>query len=131
MIQLHSKIPDLLPQQARRPITAARFELNNWCCNFDDASIEINRAARGQLKRFPGTRDHAAPDQATRIAEYSFGTLSAPVDQKVEFGFQTNDGALWRCTRRTIPAKTGVAVCSSVLHLLNATLTDLAAFARS
>jgi hypothetical protein len=131
MIQLDAKIPDLLPQQARRPITAAGFKLNNRGRNFHDTGIEINCAARGQLKGFAATRNHAAPHQATRIAEYSFGSLSAAVDQKVEFGLQTNYGALWRCTRGTIPAKTDVAMCSSVLHLLNVRLTNLAAFAGS
>src|SRR5689334_6116344 len=102
MIELTSQIPDLFPQQTGCPITAAGFELNNRCCNFDDASVEINRAAGWQLKRFAGTRNHASPHQATGIAEYSFGTLPAPVDQKIKFGFQTDDGALWRCSRRTI-----------------------------
>src|SRR6266702_5588468 len=131
VIQLPSQIADLLPQQARRAITTARLEFNNGRGDFDHAGVEINCAARGQLKRFAGTRNHSPSDQAAWITKDLFRTPSASINEKIEFRFQPDHRTRQRCTRRAKAKTMRVAFCSAVLHLLNPRLTRFAAFARS
>ena len=76
VIQFPSQIADLSPQQTRRAITTAALEFNYGRGDFDNAGVEINCTARGQLKRFaryaesfavgPGGWDHQRlfPDAA-------------------------------------------------------------------
>jgi hypothetical protein len=45
MIQLRSQIPNLFPEQARRALTTAAFQLNDWSSDFDHSGVEINGAA--------------------------------------------------------------------------------------
>ena len=105
MIQFTTQIADLFPQQARRAITTTRLEFNNGCGDFDHAGVEINCAARGQLKRLAGTRNHSASDQAAGITENFFRTPSAPVNEKIKFRFQPDDRS-WRCCPTPAKAKT-------------------------
>src|SRR6266581_7353650 len=86
VIQLPSQIADLLPQQTRRAITTARLEFNYGRGDFDHAGVEINCAARGQLKRFAGTRNHSPSDQAAGITKDFFRTPSASINKKIKFG---------------------------------------------
>src|SRR5215468_62981 len=98
VIQLTSQIADLLPQQTRCSITTAALKFNNGCGDFDHASVEINRAARWQLKRFAGARDHWPSHQAAGITKDFFGTSSAAVNEKIKFRFQPDHGSRRRCT---------------------------------
>ena len=131
VIQLPSQTADLLPQQTRRAITTARLEFNNGCGHFDHAGVEINCAARGQLKRFAGARNHSLSDQAAGIAKDFFRTPSAAINKKIKFRFQPDHRSRRRCTKRAKSKTMRVAFCSAVLHLLNRRLTRFAAFARS
>ena len=130
VIQLLSQIADLFPQQTRRAIATTALEFNNGRGDFDHAGVEINCAARRQLKRFAGARNHSPSHQTARITKDFFWTPSAAVNEKIEFRFQTDHRSRRRCTKHK--AKTmRVAFCSAVLHLLNSRLTRFAAFARS
>src|SRR5438874_4184903 len=88
VIQLPSHIADLFPQQTCRAMTTTSLEFNNGCCNFDHSGVEIDCAARGQLKRFATARNHSAPHQAARITKDFFRTPSASIDEKIKFRFQ-------------------------------------------
>src|SRR6266536_728106 len=83
VIQLPSQIADLLPQQTRRAITTAWLEFNNGCGYFNHAGIEINCAARGQLKRFAGARNHSSSHQTAGITKDFFWTPSASINKKI------------------------------------------------
>ena len=131
VIQLPSQIADLLPQQTRRAITTARLEFNNGRGDFDHAGVEINCAARGQLKRFAGARNHSPSHQSAGITKDFFWTPSASVNEKIKFRFQPDHRSRRRCPKRAKAKTMRVAFCSAVLHLLNARLTRFAAFARS
>ena len=131
VIQLTSQIADLLPQQTRRAITTAALEFNNGCGDFDDASVEINCTARGQLKRFAGTRNHSPSDQTAGITKDFFRTPSASINEKIKFRFQPDHRSGRRCTQRAKAKTMRVVFCSAVLHLLNPRLTRFAAFSRS
>src|ERR1044071_4789669 len=85
VIQFPSQIADLLPQQTRRAITTAALEFNNGCGDLDNAGVEINRTARGQLKRFAGARNHTSSHQATGITKDLFWTPSASINKKIKF----------------------------------------------
>src|SRR5213078_141637 len=85
VIQLPSQIADLLPQQTRRAITTARLEFNYGRGDFDHAGVEINCAARGQLKRFAGTRNHSSSHQTAGITKDFFWTPSASINKKIKF----------------------------------------------
>src|SRR5207244_10162710 len=100
VIQLPSQIADLLPQQTRRAITTAALEFNNGRGDFDNAGVEINCAARGQLKRFAGTRNHSASNQAAGITKDFFRTPPAAVNEKIKFRFQPDPRSRRRSTRR-------------------------------
>src|SRR6478752_1349214 len=102
VIQLPSQIADLLPQQTRRLITTARLEFNDGRGDFDHSRVEINCAARGQLKRFAGARNHSPSHQTAGITKDFFWTLSASINKKIKFRFQP-DHRSWR--RYTTPAK--------------------------
>ena len=131
VIQLLSQIADLLPQQTRRAITTARLEFNNGRGDFDHAGVEINCAARGQLKRFAGARNHSPSHQTAGITKDFFWTPSASVNEKIKFRFQPDHRSRRRCTKRAKAKTMRVAFCLAVLHLLNPRLTRFAAFARS
>src|SRR4030095_9354571 len=100
VIQLPSQIAHLLPQQTRRAITAARLEFNNGCGDFDNASVEVNCAARGQLKRFAGARNHSSSHQTAGITKNFFRTPSAAVNEKIEFRFQPDHRSRRPCPKR-------------------------------
>src|SRR4029077_3417016 len=118
VIQLPSQIADLLPQQTRRAITTARLEFNNGRGDFDHAGVEINCAARGQLKRFAGARNHSPAHQAAGITKDLFWTPSASINEKIKFRLQP-DHRSWRRYTKCAKAKTMcIAFCSEVLHLL-------------
>src|SRR5262249_9830407 len=111
VIELPPQIADLLPQQTRRAITTAALELNNGRCDFDHAGVEINRAARGQLKRFAGARNHAAAHQAAGVTKNPFGTSSASVNEKIKFRLQPDHRSRRRCIRRAKAKMMRVAFC--------------------
>ena len=131
VIQLLSQIADLLPQQTRRAITTTRLEFNNGRGHFDHTSVEINCAARGQLKRFAGPRNHSPAHQTAGITKDFFRTPSASINKKIKFRFQPDHCSRRRCTKGAKAKTMRVAFCSAVLHLLNPKLTRFAAFARS
>src|SRR5215211_7931385 len=118
VIQLASQIANLLPQQTGRAITTAALEFNNGCGDFDHPGVEINCTARGQLKRFAGTRNHAPSDQTAGITKDFFRTPSAPVNEKIKFRFQSDHGPWRRRTKRAKAKTMRVVFCSAVLHLL-------------
>src|SRR3954468_13234515 len=131
VIQLLSEIADLLPQQTRRAITTARLEFNNGRGDFDHTGVEINRAARRELKRFAGARNHSPPHQTTGITKDFFRTPSASINKQIKFRFQPDNGSRRRCPKRAAAETLRGAFCSAVLHLLSARLSRFAAFARS
>src|SRR6187455_2610840 len=83
VIQLLSKITNLFPQQTRRAITTDRLEFNNGRGDFDHAGVEIDRAARGQLKRFASARNHSPSHQTAGITKDFFRTASASINEKI------------------------------------------------
>src|SRR4029077_8958927 len=116
VIQLPSEIADLLPQQTHRAITTAWLEFNYGRGDFDHTGVEINCAARGQLKRFAGARNHSASHQTAGITKDFFRTPSASINKEIKFRLQTNHRS-WRCCPRRAKTKTmRVAFCSAVLH---------------
>src|SRR5947207_14904356 len=131
VIQLASQIADLLPQHTRRSITTAALEFNNGRGDFDHAGVEINCAARGQLKRFAGARNHSASHQMAGITKDFFRTPSASINEKIKFRFQPDHRSRRRCTKCAKAKTMRIAFCSAVLHLLNPRLTRFAVFARS
>src|SRR5882672_12917695 len=131
VIQFPSQIADLLPQQTRRSITTARLEFNYRRRDFYPPRVEINCAARGQLKRFAGARNHSSSHQTAGITKDFFWTPSASINKKIKFRFQPDHRSRRRCPTRAKAKTMRVAFCSAVLHLLNARLTRFAAFARS
>src|SRR5205823_6309987 len=126
-----SQIADRLPQRTRRSITTAALEFNKGCGNFDDTSVEVNRAASWQLKRLAGARNHSTSHQTTRIAKHLFRTPSASINYQVEFRFQPNHRARRRCDLCALAKHTRAACCSTVLHLINPGSTRFGGFARS
>src|SRR6476620_7453394 len=119
VVQLPSQIADLLPQQTRRAITTARLEFNYGRGDFYYSRVEINRAARGQLKRFAGARNHSASHQTAGITKDFFRTPYAAINKKIKFRFQPDHRSWRRCTRRAKSKTMRVAFGSVVLHLLN------------
>src|SRR5882757_6987664 len=113
VIQFPSQIADLLPQQTRRAITTAALEFNNGRGDFDNAGVEINCTARGQLKRFAGTRNHSLSDQAAGITKDFFWTPPAAVNEKIKFRFQPDHRSWRRCTTRAKAKTMRVALCSA------------------
>src|SRR5436305_6354894 len=111
VIQFLSQIADLLPQQTRCAITTARFEFNNGRGDFDYTRVEINCAARWQLKRFAGARNHAPSYQPAGITKDFFRTPSAAIDEKIKFRFQPDHCSRWRCARRAKAKTMRVALC--------------------
>src|SRR5262249_32893366 len=130
MIELTPQIPNLFPQQTRRSITTAALQLNNGCGDFDDASVEINRAARGQLKRFAGARNHSPSHQTAGITKDFFWTPPASINKEIKFRFQPDHRSWRRCPERANTKTIRVAFSWAVLHLLKSRLTRFAAFAR-
>src|SRR5262245_5491075 len=125
VIQFPAQITDLFPQQACRAITTAALEFNNGRGDFDHAGVEINGAARGQLKRFAGARNHSGSHQAAGITKDFFRTPPVSVNEKIKFRFQPDHRSGWRCTRSAKTKTMRGAFCSAVLHLLTTETNSL------
>jgi hypothetical protein len=91
--ELVAHVLDLFPQKTRRAITAARLELHDRSGHFDNAGVEINRAAGGQLKGAPRSRHHFLPNESLGRSENYLRPPANIINEKAELRLETDDGA--------------------------------------
>lgn len=87
---------NLFPEQSGCAETATGLELNNRRCDFDHAGVEVNRAARRQLKRTAGPGQHSLAHKPLWRAENFLRPPMNVVYEKLELSFQPDDGPRWR-----------------------------------
>src|SRR5437764_9553467 len=91
VVELSPHVLDLFPKQSRCPVTAARFQFDDWRGDLDDSGIEVDRATRGELERAARARKHLPPNESLRRSENRFRAPPHVVEEKRKFRLQTDD----------------------------------------
>ena len=117
-------ITNLFPERTRRAIAATARHFHDRRRDFDDAGVEVNRAARWQLERTTHPRNHALADQARWRAKDVLGSALPIVYEKRELRFYSNH---WP-RRRAMAIDVGktAAIVARVFHSLGRALAEIA-----
>ena len=93
-VQLIADEIDLLPQVADHSRGALRSNLDDRRDDLDHASVEVDGAARRQLRRFRAAAEERLVDEPGRRPPDLLGDDFLVIDEDFELGLQSDDGHL-------------------------------------
>jgi len=93
-VELLAEKKNSLPERAAGPGGAASLDLDDVRRDLDDAGIEVNRAAGGQVIRPAGAVHHFFADDVARRAKDVFGLHLLAVEDDGELRFHSDGGEL-------------------------------------